>query len=85
VPLRLLISDFVFPVVENNFSGNRDPLTHRIYRVASFVRQLAELDDFVDGRGALDFEKIGYTLRGFGKIFDRELAGQIVGHAQIHF
>ena len=57
--LRLLISDCVFPVVENQFSGNRDPLTHRIYRVAAFIRQLANSDDFVDRRGALDFEKIG--------------------------
>jgi len=53
-----LISDCVFPVVENHFSENRDPLTHRIYRVASFIRQLANPDDFVDGGGALDFEKI---------------------------
>ena len=56
--MRLLISDCVFPVVENHFSGNRDPLTHRIYRVAAFIRQLANPDDFVDRRGALDFEKI---------------------------
>ena len=57
------INDCVFPVVENDFSGNRHALAHGVYRVAAFIGELRDFDDLIGWRGGLDVKKIAEPSR----------------------
>jgi hypothetical protein len=76
-----LISDFVFPIIENQLSRHRHTFTHGVNRMAAFIGGLDDFNHILQRRLTFDLENITDALRRVGKIFNRELAGQVVGHA----
>ncbi len=49
--------------------------------MAAFVRRFGDLNDVLKRRLTLDLKDVTDSLRRIRKIFDRELTGQVLGHA----
>ena len=63
-PPSILVSNLVLAIVQKKFAGNRHAFAHGVDRVAAFIGELRNLNNFIDRRGGFDVEKITESPRG---------------------